>query len=184
MPSIEILSEILPSAGPLPGPEVRAGLQESCLEQRGWWIRLLVERAGWQRVTPPLTREELSRFVLAYATDCIRARVMEGEWAHSPFFAAYLVCDWFVHLWEEQPRPVALLAQFRDRFAALYREGDRYQRDVIVCGILEHLPRPRSIRQFFRNWHEDAVLREALIEAWAPSPPNPPGSSHPGRRRG
>jgi len=124
----------------------------------------LMNRKKGRSVEPPLEFKDYHDFLLHYYERCFRENP-ESPWANSSYATGSDLVNWFGHLWRDKDVPSSAVAEIKTLLAKLYREGDENLRTCIVTGTLEHLFEQKEIRNYFDDWHEDAILGRAYSQA-------------------
>ena len=115
------------------------------------------------RITPPLTIEEICAFAQVY----FRKSFLEtprGTYAPTLEFI-----HWFIVLWTNPSIPRQYADNLKRMLAELYRSGTRVTRDRVVYGLLEHLCENPKVARYFSDWKDDPDLKTAYTLAleWA-----------------
>src|SRR4051812_28287742 len=82
-------------------------------------------------IAPPLQLTEINSFLGRYYERCIREGP-QGECAASRYMAANELKNWFLDLWDLNPRPDDLLVDWKLWFEQLYCNGDECIKRAIV----------------------------------------------------
>lgn len=134
------------------------------IECLGALFCLLMDRACYERIDPPLQFADYQGFVQTYLERCLREDP-EGEWADSRYEAGWTLAKWFRGLWLDPAVPRSALRELKDWLARLYKEGGQEVRTCLVTASLEHLFEANEIGQFFSDWNQDSDLKKAFVDA-------------------
>lgn len=148
----------------IPGEVVKQGIASNDIATNGLVFAILHSPTVYQRVTPPLTLDDFQTLNIKYLPRCMKER-RSSEWRQSPYLAAHAVARWFLHLWRDRPEHLELLTDWKDTLGQLFIEGGSEVRDCVVCGVLEHIFGNPDVRNFFSDWKDHKVLRDAYSDA-------------------
>jgi hypothetical protein len=163
-PLREIVAE-LKGAGPIERPTILRWMRTDDIEAMGALMSLLAENKHFDRIDPPLSLEEYCRFAADYYERAL-AENPDGEWSDSRTTAGWDFAKWFLQLWQEQqPAERMILADLKMRLAKLCKVGGPSLCNALVTAVLEHLFERSEVQQYFRDWLEDPMLRDAYTEA-------------------
>jgi len=167
-----ILEEILAyrqAWGGIPADRVRYWMQSCDIEVQGAIADLLTYPPYWERVDPPISEEELERFLFPYYKRCFMEDP-DGEWAATRYGAAREIVGWY----KAVPSTVDLgsqtfLLHMKKWLEEVYTDGDEDIREAIITGALEHILEQLRWRTFFADWQTDPALVVAYDQAmqWA-----------------
>ena len=115
-----------------------------------------------QRVTPPLSFDEVFEFMLRYYGFCLGTDP-KSQWANSRYSAGWDLVGWFTKMWDEK-REAKYFQAIKSLLERLYITGDPELKKCIEHAIVEHLFERRPIRAFFSDWRDNAQLRTAYDE--------------------
>lgn len=153
-----------PPTSPISRERVLECMQSGDLEVLGATYWLVCGGKLSQRIEPPLSFAECHPFMIKFYDRCFRENPV-GEWTRSRYGAGMDLLGYFVGLWEDARYPRETLTEIKDWLAALYKEGDQDLRVCVVTATLEHLFEEEPFREFFADWKDDPVLKEAHAQA-------------------
>ncbi len=134
------------------------------MEVLGAAYDLIVRAQLSRRIVPPLSFDQWHPFILGFYVRCFRENP-QGEWALSRYRAGADLIGYFVGLWEDEDCSRDVMMEMKNWLASLYREGDEQLRTCVVTATLEHLFEEEALRNFFADWQDDLVLKEAHTQA-------------------
>lgn len=155
----EILAA-LKGIGPIPREQVRVWSGSEDLEALGALYHAVTEPSFCDRVTPPLTNDDVFPFLRAYLARCLRED-RDGDWANSRYSAGWDLVGWIKHD-REDPE---LLAEWKAWLEPIYRDGTPEIRECLITATLEHAFEEPRIAAFFADWKSDPLLAEAYVQA-------------------
>lgn len=154
--------------------DVNRWMRTCSLDTMGALSILLFEHAG--RIQPSLDLKTVCDFRRTYYTRCLSEAVQGGKYHPSRYVAGHEFDRWFMSLWRDDAVPRRYLEDLKAMLTQLYLSGDPEVRDCVVTSVLEHLFETPEIAEFFSDWKQDSVLREAYESAmeWPNAPPKKP----------
>ena len=146
--------------GPITREQVQAWTRSKDIEALGALYNAVAERSFCDRVTPPLTNDDVFPFLLAYFGRCLQEDP-QGAWADSRYSVGFDLVNWIKHD-REDPES---LAQWKTWIETIYREGTPEMRLCLITATLEHVFEEPEIASFFSDWKCDPLLAEAYRQA-------------------
>jgi hypothetical protein len=144
---------------------IRRQLDGATLSERNEVLEFI--RSNMKRIRPPVDDDWLYDAMSSYLLDCIVDNAdsdVEDESTHSSFEAAHELVDWFNWIVKRDDTPAAIRS-IVERITNVFNNGDRFVRNCIETGFLEHVLETPSNRPYFLHWSDDPILAESYTEA-------------------
>jgi hypothetical protein len=147
----------------IPHAQVQRWMKSEDTDSLGATYAFLFDPAQVQRVSPPLSFDDVFSFVLRYYQFCLRADP-ESRWADSRYSAGMDLVRWFTLMWD-QKRDRKYFESIKAMLQNLYLTGQPELKKCVEQGVVEHLFERKDIMAFFSDWRDNPQLRPAYDEA-------------------
>jgi hypothetical protein len=146
----------------IPASHVRRWMGSDDPDTLGATYGFLSNATHAQRISPPLSLDEVFDFMLRYYEFCLKTDP-KSKWANSRYSAGWDLVGWFVHLWDEG-RDTKYVEAIKSLLERLYVPADPELKKSIEHAVVEHLFERKAIREFFSDWRDNPQLRPAYDE--------------------
>lgn len=130
-------------------------------ELMGKVYTIITDSRVTNKIHPALGEDEVYLFVSEYLLHCIRTNP-DDEWSDGRYTAGWDLANWMYH-WKKID--MEKVTRVKNALSDIYKNGDINIKNCIITAILEHIFKDQSLRNQFRDWGEDPVLKEGYVSA-------------------
>lgn len=148
----------------IPREMVLNWMKNDNIEVKGAVYSFCTNSDYYVNVEPNLTAEDYYQFIKDYLKRCLIENP-SGEWSETRYEAGWGLVNWFKSYWQDKSLPRDYVSELKEWLAEIYMSGDDDIRMCISTAVLEHLFDNKGISNFFSDWQNDPVLKQAFEEA-------------------